>query len=69
MFEGYDISKILMLAIPFFIIQVGLIVYAMVDLVRRKKVRGGNKIVWGIVILFVNLLGPIIYLIFRGDDE
>ena len=41
--------------------QYGLMVWAVRDLVRRPSVRGGNKIVWGIVILTIPIFGPIAY--------
>jgi hypothetical protein len=43
-------------------------VVALLDLVRRERTRG-PKIVWLGVILAVNLIGPIIYLIFGREEE
>src|SRR5512132_297742 len=42
--------------------QLGLMVFALVDLVRRERVAGGHKWIWLLVILFGNLLGPLLYL-------
>lgn len=39
-----------------------LLLLAIVDLVRREHVRGGNKVVWALVAIFVWLLGPVLYL-------
>lgn len=46
------------------LVELGLDVFALVDLYRRpvEQVAGGNKWVWVVVILIVNLLGPILYL-------
>ena len=44
------------------VVQLALQIYAVVDLVRRNRVRGGRKWVWALVIAFGNLLGAIIYL-------
>ena len=44
-------------------LQLGLQVYALVDLVRRPAVRGGNKRVWGLIIALANLPGAIAYLV------
>jgi hypothetical protein len=55
--------------IPLFLLELGLLVFALIDVVRRPKVRGNNKIVWILVIVLVNLIGPIIYLaIGRKED-
>lgn len=52
------------LIIPVLIIGAILIGIAMMDLVRRDKseIRGGNKFLWGAVILGISIVGPIIYL-------
>jgi Phospholipase_D-nuclease N-terminal len=54
--------KMLLLLSPIIIIEVVLLVVALVDLAKREYVRGGNKIVWVLVIVLVNIIGPIIYL-------
>jgi hypothetical protein len=42
-------------------VQYGLMAWAIRDLMRRSQVRGDNKIVWGMVILIVPILGALIY--------
>jgi len=54
--------------IPVLLIQLILMVVALLDLIRREKTRG-PKWVWVLVILFVNLLGPILYFLFGRDNE
>jgi phospholipase D-like protein len=44
------------------VVQLALQVYAVVDLVRRDRVRGDRKWVWALVIAFGNLVGAIVYL-------
>ena len=44
------------------VVQVATQVYAVVDLVRRDEVRGGNKWVWALVLALGNLPGAIAYL-------
>ncbi len=62
------ILNMLPFLIPLFIIQVALMVIALVDLVKRERVRGGNKVVWVLVIILINIIGPIIYLL-AGREE
>jgi hypothetical protein len=51
------------------LIQLGLIVVALHDLEQEdRRVRGGSKLIWVLVIVFVNVIGPIIYLV-AGRDE
>lgn len=53
------------LFLPILILQIGLQIYALVDLIKRpiEELRG-PKIVWGIVIIAFQILGVIIYLVF-----
>ena len=54
--------------IPVVIIQLILTVIALLDWIKRERTRG-NKWVWLAVILFVNLLGPIIYFLFGRMED
>jgi hypothetical protein len=56
------------LLIPVLIIQLGLMISALVDLVRREQTHG-PKWVWALVILFVNYIGPIIYFVAGRKEE
>ena len=53
--------------IPILLIQLALIVAALVDLARRERTRG-PKWVWVLVILFVNIVGPIIYFVVGREE-
>jgi hypothetical protein len=63
-----QLKSLLPFLIPIFIIQIGLMVWALVDVVKRERVRGGNKVVWILIIVLVNLIGPIVYFI-AGREE
>jgi hypothetical protein len=60
--------KYLPIIIPLIVIQIGLMIVAVVDLIKREKTRG-PKWVWFIVIIFVNLIGPIVYFVVGREDE
>ncbi|MEW6180311.1 MAG: PLD nuclease N-terminal domain-containing protein [Chloroflexota bacterium] len=63
-----EFSRYIPFLIPVFILQLGLALVALIDLLRRERTRG-PKWVWLLVILFVNLFGPIIYLLFGREEE
>jgi len=42
-------------------VQYGLTIYALRDLQRRPSVRGNNKVAWGLVILTMPFVGPLLY--------
>ncbi|KPL57926.1 PLD nuclease N-terminal domain-containing protein [Rossellomorea vietnamensis] len=48
---------------PVIVIQLILIVVAMIDLIRIKSTNG-PKWLWVIIIIFINIIGPVIYFIF-----
>ena len=65
-----ELKDMLPWLIPLFILQVSLMIFALVDLIRREKVRGDSKVVWALIIIFINLIGPIVYLIGgRGEEK
>ncbi|MCL7451503.1 MAG: PLD nuclease N-terminal domain-containing protein [Anaerolineae bacterium] len=53
--------------VPILLLQIALMVVALVDLIRRERTRG-PKWVWAVVIVFFNILGPVIYLV-AGREE
>jgi hypothetical protein len=63
------LEEILPLLIPLLILQVVLLVIALFDLTRpERRVRGGNKLLWGLVIVFFQFLGPLVYFFFGRED-
>ncbi|MBN1937435.1 MAG: PLDc_N domain-containing protein [Anaerolineae bacterium] len=62
------IGKYLPLLIPIILLQLGLMVFALYDLIKRPFTRG-PKWVWVLVIVMVNLFGPIIYLVFGRKED
>ncbi|MGH2512810.1 MAG: PLD nuclease N-terminal domain-containing protein [Candidatus Limnocylindrales bacterium] len=62
-------EQIIALLAPVVVIQLGLLLAALLDLSREeRRVRGANKMVWAIVIVFVNLVGPILYFVAGRED-
>ena len=54
---------------PLLVIQFGLQIIAFINLAKREHVRFNNKWIWVLIIFFGNLLGPIFYFIFRGEEH
>jgi ABC-2 type transport system ATP-binding protein len=68
--SGLDISPTMIaLLIPVAVIQLGLMLLAAFDLLREeRRVRGGSKAMWALIIVFVNLLGPILYFLVGREE-
>jgi len=62
-------NETLLLIIPLAAIQLGLLGFALYDLVKRNRVKGGSKLVWGLVIVFVSIIGPILYLTIGREED
>ena len=58
-----------MLFIPLLVIQFGLMIGALIDLLRREQVVGGNKWLWGGVILLISYIGPILYFVIGRKES
>lgn len=58
----------LALLVPLIIAQFILMIVAIIDLVRIEKTNG-PKWVWALVIVFINLIGPIVYFIFGRRND
>jgi hypothetical protein len=55
-------EQIVALLAPIILIQLGLMIAALYDLEKEeRRVRGGSKLVWVLIVVFVNLIGPILY--------
>lgn len=54
---------------PLITLQLVLMIWALVDLARRKTVRHLPKAAWVLIVLFVSTIGPIIYLATGRGEE
>jgi len=54
---------------PLLALQLVLLVWALIDLVRRREVKGLPKWAWALIIILINLFGPIIYFVAGRGEE
>jgi hypothetical protein len=67
--NNLNLGQLIALLIPLVLVELGLLAFALYDLVKRKRVRGGNKWVWGIIIVVVEFFGPILYFVLGREEE
>lgn len=67
MFNDISTAELIRLALPVIIIQLGLLIFCIVKLVK-DKVKYLPKWLW-FIILFLNIIGPIAYLIFGRERD
>jgi hypothetical protein len=63
------LGGLLPLLIPLIVLEFALMAVGLFDLTRTDRVvKGGNKLVWGLVIVFVQFLGPLVYFLYGRED-
>jgi len=57
-------NSVLLILLPIVLIELGLVVFSLVDLFKpERQVVGNNKVIWVLVIVLVGTIGPIVYLL------
>lgn len=63
MFADMTTSEVLKLLLPIFIVQFSLLAFTLV-LIWTKGVKNLNKILWSAIVIFINIVGPIVFLLY-----
>jgi len=62
-------SNLLLVIAPLVLIEIGLMIWGLYDLTRpERKVRGDSKVLWALVIIFIGLIGPVVYFLFGREE-
>jgi hypothetical protein len=62
-------TQLLFALLPLLLIDVGVVIYCIIDLYRpERRVRGGNKTIWLLIILLISTLGWVAYLLAGRED-
>lgn len=54
--------------VPLVLVQLALMATALIDLFRRPRTKG-PKWMWALVIVFINLIGPIVYFLIGREEQ
>jgi hypothetical protein len=64
-----QLKEYLPFLIPLVVIQVGLMLAAIIHILTHDNFRFGNKIIWIIISICVNTIGPVLYFVIgRGEN-
>jgi hypothetical protein len=67
MFE--QLQEYLPVLIPLIIVELGLMLAAVIDILRRRTYRVGSRAIWLVVCIVFGFIGPVLYFaIGRGDE-
>ncbi len=62
-------GQLILLLLPILLLELALLGLAIRDLLKDERhVRGGRKALWALVIVFVSLIGPIVYFAIGRED-
>jgi len=62
-------DTLLLLLVPVVVIQFGLLIWALYDLTRpTRRVKGDSKVVWALIVLFLGIIGPILYFLVGREE-
>ena len=59
----------LALLLPVIILEFILAITALIHVIKHPNYRFGNKFIWKLVVLFIQIIGPIFYFIFGRGEE
>ncbi|MFZ2876671.1 MAG: PLD nuclease N-terminal domain-containing protein [Enterococcus aquimarinus] len=55
---------------PLILLKIGLMITAVIHVLKHPKYRFGNQVFWLIVVVFFQFFGPVLYFVFgKGDEE
>jgi hypothetical protein len=60
--------KFLPYLIPVILLELVLMIIAVVDLIRRKKTRYLPNWGWALIVIFIQIIGPIVYFIIGREE-
>ncbi len=64
-----EVKELLSAFWPLLVLQIGLAIWALADVLRRKTVKSLSKGLWIVIIIVVSLFGPILYFIIGRGEE
>lgn len=64
-----NLNEYIPFLIPLIILQLLLALIALIKVVKQPSFRYGNRLLWGIVVLFISIFGPIIYFMIGKEEK
>ena len=63
-------SAVIAILVPIVVLELILLVAALYDLTRPgRRVRGDSKLMWGLIAVFISVIGPILYFLVGREPE
>ena len=62
-------SNLGVLLLPIIILQYGLAIYALIKAIKQKEFNHLSKPTWIVIIILLNIIGPVLYLLLEGENN
>ncbi len=63
-----EAADLLLMLLPVILLQFTLMIVAVIHILRHDNFKVGSKVLWLVIVIFINLIGPILYFaIGRGE--
>ena len=73
--DGLDmIIEFLPFIIPLVLLQFGLMIFAIIDIIKKNRTKNLSPVAWILIAALINMLGPVLYFVLgraennSGDD-
>lgn len=63
------LQEYLPVLLPLVIVELVLMVTALVHVLKHNTYRFGNKVMWAIIVVVIQIFGPVIYFVCGRGDE
>nr|WP_218956316.1 PLD nuclease N-terminal domain-containing protein [Peptoniphilus nemausensis] len=63
------VREYLPILIPIIILEVGLMIYSLRHVLKHDRYKFGSRTMWVLIVIFIQIIGPILYLTIGREDE
>jgi hypothetical protein len=64
-----EIMGFMPLLIPFSLVSLGLMLFALIHAAKAASFKTGNKVLWILIIILIDIIGPVLYLVLGKSDS
>ena len=63
-----ELQSLLWLILPLLVVQLLLLCIGIRDWRKKRDVLGANRVIWLLIMIFINIIGPLVYLYYSNNS-
>ena len=63
------IREYLSILIPIIILEIALMIYSLSHVLKHDRYKFGSRTMWILIVIFIQIIGPILFLMIGREDE